>query len=225
MAVINDPTTAANVARVGAVDTASDQSAQHVSIRPLPYGGLGHYAMRYRAVLASTQAATSRLLELRNTGANKIVITKLVIRVMQVAAGTAQENSIDVYRATGFTAVDTVNTTTPVPSVKRTGMGASPGNVNIRGVTLAGAAAGMTGGTLTLDSEPIATCPFLVNTAIPTTANAIWGPYDLIEKSPNAYPLVLAQNEGIVLVNRVLNVTSYGCAFFVEMEYAEVANF
>ena len=195
--------------------------AQHVQLKPIAYGSLGHYRLSYRAGLAATQAANSRVFELRNTSTNLIVLTRLTLRVLQVAAGTAQENSLDCYRLTGFSAVDTTNTTTPVPSLKRTGMGAAPGNVAVRGVTLAGAAAGMTGGTLVKDTNAFASLPFNVAAAINTTT--IWGPLDCLDDVNGTHPFVFAQNEGFDVENRILNVTSYGCAFFLDVSYAEVA--
>lgn len=194
--------------------------SQCVQPRPIAYGSLGHYRLSYRAVLAATQAANSRLFELRNTSTNVIVLTRLVLRVLQIAAGTAQENSLDCFKVTGFTAVDTTNTTTPVPSSKRTSMGAAPGNVALRGVTLAGVAAGMTGGTLTKDATAFATLPFNVATAINVTT--IWGPLDCLDDVNGTHPFVLANNEGFEIENRILNVTSYGCAFYMDLSYAEV---
>jgi hypothetical protein len=222
MAVIEGGTSAA-LAEVGVPGAGiiGANVAQCIQPRPVAYGDKGHYRLSYRAILATAQAANSRLFELRNTGTNLIVLTRLTLRVMQVAAGTAQENSLDCYRLTGFSAVDTTNTTTPVPSLKRTGMGASPGNVAIRGVTLAGAAAGMTGGTLVKDSQMFATLPFNVAAAISTTW--YWGEYNCTDDVNGNHPFTFAQNEGFDVENRVLNVTSYGCAFYLDCSYLETS--
>lgn len=195
--------------------------AQHVTLKGIPYGTLGHYRLTLRSLSDAAQAANARIFELRNTGTNLIIPTRLTLRAMQVAAGTAQENSIDCYRVTGFTAVDTTNTSTPVASVKRTGMGAAPGNVALR--TKTANAAGMTGGALTKDTTAFASLPYNVAAAINTTT--IWGPLDALDDVNGTHPFVFAQNEGFIIENRVLNVTSYGIAWFIDISYAEVAAF
>lgn len=193
----------------------------HVHVKPLEYGALGHYRLAVRINSTTAQAANSRILELRNSGSNLIIPTRMTIRVLQTAAGTAQENSLDCYRVTSFTVVDTTNTTTPVPSPRRTSMAASPGNAQIR--ALNPAAAGMTGGTLTKDSAPFCTIPYNVATAASTTY--IWGPYECFDDTNGTHPFALAQNEGFVVENRVLNATSYGVTWYIDLSYAEVGSF
>lgn len=199
--------------------------AGHVVQRPLEYPAAGgHYRTTLRISSTAAQAANSRILELRNSSAtNFIVPTRLVLRAMQTAAGTAQENSLDVFRVTNFTVLDTTNTVTPTGSVKRTtGMGAYPGGAaQIRHLTLAGAAAGMTGGTLTKDGNLVGTLPYNVAAAIATTTQ--WGPVDVFDDVNGTHPFVLAQNEGIIVENRVLNVTSYGITWYLGIAWAEVA--
>jgi hypothetical protein len=201
--------------------------AAHVHAKPLEYAALGHYRTSVRIVATAAQAANSRIFEIRNTHATNLIIpTRLTLRAMQIAAGTAQENSLDVYKATGFTVVDTTNTVIPTTSVKRTAtMAAYPGGAAVRHLTLAGNAAGMTGGTITLDANILGTIPFWVNTAVPTAPapNPIYGPYDALDDVNGTHPLALVQNEGLVVVNRVLNVTSYGMVWYIDFSWAEVA--
>jgi hypothetical protein len=193
----------------------------NVQTKPIEYGALGHYRTTVRIASTAAQAANSRILELRNTSAtNLIVLTRLSLRALQTAAGTAQENSLDCFRVTGFTAVDTTNTVTPVSSVKRTSMAAYPGGAAIRHLTLSGAAAGMTGGTLTKDTQAFATLPYNVAAAIATTT--IWGPLDCLDDVNGTHPFVFAQNEGFIVENRVLNVTSYGITWYLDVSWAEV---
>lgn len=221
MAVINDPNTAANITAVGEKATSST-GAIHTVLKPLP-SSIGHYRYSVRIVMTAAQAANSRLFEIRNTSATNLIIpTRLTIRAMQFAAGTAQENSIDVFKVTGFTVVDTTNTVTPVPTIKRTSMSAT--TAAIRHLTITGVAAGMTGGTLTKDANPIATMPIWVNTTVPTAPTQNF-PYimDVLDDVNGTHPLVLVQNEGIIVENRVLNVTSYGMAVYIDFSYAEVA--
>src|SRR6185436_7306610 len=139
MATINDPTTATNVQRVGNVSTGN--GAAHVVVKPIPYGSIGHYRTNHRCALVATQAANSRLFEVRNAGTNLLVPTRMLVKWVQTAAHTAAiEDSLDVFKVTSFTVLDNTNTVTPTASVKlTTGMTAPPGNAQIRGVTVAGA--------------------------------------------------------------------------------------
>ncbi len=184
---------------------------------PIPYGTLGHYRASLRINSTAAQAANARLFEVRNAGTNLVVLTRLVLRAVQTAAGTAQENSIDCFKCTTFTAVDTTNTITPAWSLKKTTMGAGA-NVVVR--ALSPAAAGMTGGTLTKDASAFATLPYNVATAINTTT--IWGPLDATDDVNGTHPFVFAQNEGFEIENRVLNVTTYGITWYIDCSVAEI---
>lgn len=222
MATINDPNTAANILAVGE-KAGTVITAAIFQPRPINTS-LGAYRFAARIGSTAAQAANSRLLEIRNSHAtNLCVITRLVMVAIQTAAGTAQENSLDAYRLTSFTALDTTNTTTITPSQKRTsGMSSATSNgVDVR--VLNPNAAGMTGGTLTKDAQALSTFPYLVNTAVPTTPNAIWGPKDVFDDNFGTYPLTLGQNEGIDIENRVLNVTSFGFTWYFECAFTIVA--
>lgn len=220
MAVINDPNTPANVAQVGPVSTLSTQNPLHVMNYPVPCGALGHYRAVARFTLATAQTAASRVWEVRNTHAsNLIVVTRLVIRTIQVTAGTAQSNGLDVFRNLTFSAVDTVGTVTPTAIPKRNGFAASPGAAAIRHVTVAGAAGGMTGGTRTPDASPFHALPIVVVAA----ASAVPNVYDVMDDVNGTHPFVFGNNEGIEIQNRVLNVTSYGVDVYVDFSWAEVS--
>jgi hypothetical protein len=177
--------------------------------------------------LIATQAANSRLFEVRNSGANLIVITRLILKWLQTAAHTAAiEDSIDVFKCTSFSAVDTTNTVTPVPSQKKTaGMTASPGGAAVRGVTIAGAAAGMTGGTLTKDSSSIGQLPQWLLLAQPTAGTVIPAVLDVFDDVNGTHPLVLANNEGIEIENRVLLGAAAGSTLYIDCSWAEVTAF
>ena len=200
---------------------AESASAGHVHVKPIPYGALGHYRLTVRINSTAAQAANSRIFEIRNTHATNLIIpTRLTLRAMQTVAGTAQENSLDCYKVTAFTAVDTTNTVTPTSSVKRSSMAAFPGGAAVRHLTLAGAALGMTGGTLTKDANMFATLPYSVAAAINTTT--LWGPLDALDDVNGTHPFVFTQNEGLIIENRVLNVTSYGVTWYIDFSWAEV---
>jgi hypothetical protein len=201
----------------------------NTNVKPIEYGALGHYRTSVRISSTAAQAANSRIFEIRNTHATNLIIpTRMNIRAIQATAGTLQENSLDVYKVTGFTVVDTTNTVTPVSSVKRgSTMAAFPGGAAVRHLTLAGAAAGMTGGTLTKDTQFFATFPYMVTAgaATATYQPPQWGPYECFDDVNGTHPFVLVQNEGIIIENRVLNVTSMGIVWYIDFCWAEVAAF
>lgn len=208
------------------VDGSIFRAAQVVQ-KPLDYGSLGHYRVNHRCALVAAQAANSRLFELRNTGTNVIVITRLLIKWMQTATHTAAiEDSIDVYKCTTFSAVDTTNTVTPTASVKKTtGMTAVPGNAAIRGVTVAGAAAGMTGGTLTKDGGSIGQLPNWLLAAQPTAGFVYPEVIDNFDDVNGTHPFVFAQNEGIEIENRVLLGAAAGSSVYIDCSWAELTQF
>jgi hypothetical protein len=147
----------------------------------------------------------------------------LNIRWLQTAAHTAAiEDSLDCFKLTGFTVDDTTNTVTPTVSRKKTTMGAAPGNVNIRNVTVAGATAGMTGGTLTKDGSPWAQLPKWLLLAVPTGSEVKADWLDGLDDVNGTHPFVFAQNEGFEVENRVLLGAAAGSSVYIDCCYAEV---
>lgn len=206
--------------------------AAHVHIKPLEYGALGHYRVNHRCVLVNTQAANSRLFEIRNTHATNLIIpTRLIIKWMSLSAHTALiEDSLDVFRVTGFTAVDTTNTVTLTGSVKRTStMAAAPGGASLRGVTVAGAAAGMTGGTLVKDGGSIGQAPIILAQAVMATTDTLFRTpviiHDMFDDVNGTHPFVFAQNEGLIVENRVVLGAAAGSSVYIDFSWAEVAAF
>ena len=197
---------------------------QHSTLKPIPHGSLGHYRSTVRFSLIASQAANSRLWEIRNTATNLIIPTRLEIRWTQTSAHTAAIlDQIALTRATGFTAVDTTNTVTPTPSVRRTsGMAASPGGAAIRHVTVAGAAAGMTGGTLTLDAGASGLVEQFLLAAVPTAGPVTPVVKEFLDDVNGTHPFVLAQNEGIVVSNIALLGAAAGSSVTVDFSWAEV---
>lgn len=206
-----------NGGTVAEVDGTSFRSVRVVQ-KPLDYNALGHYRLSTDVISVAAQVANARILVLRNSAANLIIPTRLVLRAVQVAAGTAQENALDIYKLTNFTVLDTTNTVTPTAEVKRvSGMAAAPGGAQIR---TSNAAAGMTGGTSTKGGR-LGSLPYNVAAAIATTSQ--WGPYDVFDDINGTHPVVLAQNEGLSIENRTLNVTSYGIRWYIDLSWAEVS--
>ena len=201
--------------------------AQHITAKPIPHGALGHYRSSVRFALANAQAAASRLWEIRNTSTNLIIPTRLEVRWTQTAAHTAAIlDALQLFRLTAFTAVDTTNTVTPTASVRRTsGMAAAPGGAAIRHVTVAGVAAGMTGGTLTKDGGFASIIEQWLLLAQPTASTIVPIIKEMLDDVNGAHPFVLAQNEGLEIENQVLLGAAAGSSVTVDFSWAEVTAF
>jgi len=199
--------------------------ALHGHIKPLEYGALGHYRTTHRVALVATQAANSRLWEIRNPGTNLIIPTRMSVQWLATGAHTAAiEDSLDLYKVTGFSAVDTTNTTSPSASVIRGTMAAAPGSAIVRGLTAAGNAAGMTGGTLTKDTNSLYQLPqwfqATLSTTIVTPASR-----DFFAEDFGEHPIVLGANEGLILENRVLLGAAAASSVYIDFSWAEVTAF
>ncbi len=223
MAVFNDPNVAANIARVGEVGTGAT-GAQHVTFKPLPTS-VGHYRITHRCVLVAAQAANSKLFEVRNAHASNLIVpTRLTIKWLTLSAHTALiEDSLDVFKVTGFTVSSTTNVVVLTPSLKRASMGAT--SAVIKGVTAAGAAAGMTGFTAIKDASPFAQLPkILPQAAMAITETADRNPslLDALDDVNGTHPFVLNPNEGLMIENRVLLGAAAGSSVYIDFSFAEV---
>lgn len=220
MAVLEGAVSAA-LAGVGA----ESGSGLHVTLKPTPPGALGHYRTSHRCNVVANQAANSRLFELRNAHAsNLIVIQRLRITVVETSAHTAAlDNSLDVYRLTSFSVSSTTGTVTPVASKLRTSYAAiDTAATLLRGVTVAGAAAGMTGATLTKDTAPLFQVPIFYLAVVPTAGPTVTSTFDYTPAATGESPLVLAQNEGFLIENRALFGAAGQAAVYIDVAWAEV---
>lgn len=192
-------------------------------VMPLPYGTLGHYRSTVRFSLVASQAANSRLWEIRNTTTNYIIPTRLNIQWTQTAAHTASiRDSLQLFRCTSFTAVDTTNTVTPTVSPRKATMAAAPGGAAIRHVTVAGASAGMTGGTLTKDGGFSSAIEIWLIQTTSATIQLMPVTKEMLDDVNGTHPFVLAQNEGLELENEVLLGAAAGSSVVVDFSWAEV---
>jgi hypothetical protein len=222
---IRIPTAGGSELALKAIDNGDSSYSLDLSKQYLRHGALGHYKVSTRFSMATSQNAASRLFEIRNTGANLLVPLRCMVSVLPAGTITAAYRAqFALHKATGFSAVDTVNTVTPVAIAKRlSDMAAAPGGAAIRHVTVAGAAAGMTGGTITESANALSQLTAWVATAAATTYPV---EKDLLASFAAEHPLVLAANEGVTLQNvaagsataNVLDVT-------MEFAWAEVAAF
>lgn len=201
--------------------------AVNVQVKPIEYGALGHYRVNHRCVIVNSQAANSRLFEVRNTHAtNLIVPTRLIIKWITSSAHTAiLEQSLDCYKLTGFSVSSTTNTVTPTASSKRTSMAAAPGAAAIRGVTVAGASAGMTGFTSTKDGGSFYQLPMIeALTVMATTETLSRIPLvgDVFDDVNGTHPFVFVQNEGFLIEQRVVEGATGGASVYIDFSWAEV---
>lgn len=202
----------------------------HVTAKPLSIGSGGHYRCATRTRLVNTQAANSRLFEMRNPSATLLlVLLKLHIQWFTLATDlhTATiEDSLDVYKATSFSVVDpTGSPVTPLTTKART---SDPSSIaEVRANALAGLAAGITGGTLTMEASPYTQLGKALLAA--PVATAVPPPKDELilipELGDGQHPLVLAQNEGIVVANRVVLGAAAGSSVLIAAQWAEVSAF
>ena len=200
---------------------------QHVTLKPIPFGALGHYRSTVRFALVANQAANSRLWEIRNTHAtNLIVPTRLFVQWTQIANHTASiRDSLQLFRLTNFSAVDTTNTVTPTVSPKRASMAAVPGGAAIRHVTVAGNSAGMTGGTLTKDGGASSMIEQWLIQTTSATIQLVPAQRELLDDVNGTHPFVLVQNEGLMIENEVLLGAAAGSSVVVDFSWAEVTAF
>ena len=232
MAVINDPNTAANITQVGPVDTSVNEFAAHVSVRPDSCGSLGHYlAHVFTGNIAAGAGALSELVQLRYTGTNKVIVYDVTIEHFRSlgTAFAAGNYLFDLIKATAWT-VDGTGGGTQVPEKLRTSMAAPTATVRVSTTAALGA------GTKTLNTNPFRAVRGIVSVAIngmmlgsiSATANITVGypgsvPLTLDSNTPNAYPIVLVQNEGIVIRATVPGTGVWEAAFTIR--FAEVTNY
>lgn len=175
--------------------------AANVHAKPIDYGTLGHYRVAVAVPLAASQAANSRLFELRNSGSNLIVPT--VIDVEALAVGDVSPEQLlwlAMFGCTNFTAVDTANVITPQSMVVRpTGMSAAPGGAQIR--VCNAVSAGMTGWTATKDGGPHS---YLVTWMSSSAADRPARVKRFVDpRDQSTHPPVYAANQGFVIENSV----------------------
>lgn len=199
----------------------------HAHLKPLDYsspgGNLGHYRTALRVVLSAAQAANSRLFEIRNTGSNLLVPTMIDVSVLPIGGvATAYWLALDLYRCLSFSTVDTINTATPTSSTLRTsGMSAYPGNAQVRYLTPAGHAAGMTGGTMTKEAFPLASLIAWMASVSATSQPVV--KQLLGDPARGAHPPVFAQNEGFVIENALAgSATTNQILMGIDISWAEV---
>lgn len=210
-------------------------SPLHVESRPISYGALGHYRFSVQTgTLAAALAANAVVFSARWGDATRLaVITKLKARFMPLTPFTAatltDHTSFDAYIGRTFTASHTGGTALTLTgnSFKTR---ASMGTTLFTDIRIASTAA-LAGGTITLDPHPFAQSLRKGNRVNPAAATeeVIMPTTDGMDMDfwmgDGDHPVVLAQNEGIVIRNRTVWPAAGTGILMVSMGWAEVTAF
>lgn len=225
MGVLSSPTSPFEKQEIGPKSSLTVQGGAHVSAKPIPHGALGHYRTTHRCAIVITQAANSHLWAVRNAHVTRLIVPiSIRLKWLQIGAHTAAiEDSIDIYKATSFSVVHTTNTVTPITTRYRTDFPDPTTDAVVRGITVAGIAAGMTGQTATLETNPFAQLPQWLLAALPTASTVLF--QELFYEANTAdgeHPFVLKQNEGIIIANRVLLGAAASSSLYIDFSFALV---
>jgi hypothetical protein len=207
--------------------------AQHVTIKPLPHGSLGHY--RYAGTtgtIAAALAALGQIFYVRWVDATRFfVLHKLQVRFQALTpftAGTLTDFGFDLVKVTAVSAGGGgTDVGTLVKTRMRSTMGASL--LDATGLVRIASTAALTALT-TVDATSIAQSlgdAQRVNPAAATEEAIVNDPTltYIADMANGEYPLVLAQNEGLVVRNRTVWPVAGTGIFQVEMVWSEVTAF
>lgn len=207
----------------------------HITSKPIPYGSLGHYRLAVNTgTLAAALAASAVVFSARWTDTTRFaVITKLRTRFLPLTLFTAatltDHTSFDAFIGRTFTASHTGGTalTLTGDSFKtRTSMGAT-----LFGDLRIATTAALGGGTITLAPHAFAHSIRKGNRVNPAAATeeAIQPTTDGMDldfdMGGGDHPIVLAQNEGIIIRNRTVWPAAGTGILTVTMCWAELTAF
>jgi hypothetical protein len=178
-----------------------DAPFKSIRVSPMPTSPFGGWRLGLRTgVLPFALAAGAEVFQLRNTASTPIVIRRLGVGfVTTTAFSAAGEISFGATIARSWSAAGTGGTAVSLASnnaKKRTTFN-SPSGMEIRYATTAALGAG----TKTLDTDDVSVVAGWSGgqgTTLPAAIDNLW------DTTSEDYPIVLAQNEGIVVRNKVL---------------------
>jgi hypothetical protein len=203
--------------------------ALRTALRPLEYGNVqGRILGHYRAVAVTTAAApaaNSVLAALRWTDpASYLVLLRARCFITVVTAVTAQRNDPLVLTvARSYTARDATNATAVVISGNNQKARSNMGSSLVANLDVASAAAGLTGGTKTVDANPHYSVNIGASGLVGLGTNG--GGEFMNAENNYLHPIVLGANEGI-LVDWGATILSTGTVTAtVELAWAEVTLF
>jgi hypothetical protein len=205
---------------------------EHFTLKPLSYGTLGydgptgHYRTRFRLQPPASTVAASPLWTIRNAGPLLVVLTRLVLRISQIAiAGTAQADRIAAVHYSGMVSDPTTNFSNPTMSIKRGSTMAPAPTATVFQWTGAGTTGMSSPAADSVSNGTIAELPFIVSAAAINTTT-IWGPLDVLDDMNGAHPFALATNEAIKILSGGLTMgIPPGIAIHIDCSWAEVPAF
>lgn len=223
---------------VAEVDGSTFRAAR-VAARPIDYGAFGHYRMQavtgtLAAALAAGTASAGHVFAFRWGDATRIcVVTKFKTRFLPLTPFTAatltDHTSFDAFICRSYTASHaggTALTPTSNNQKMRTSMGAS-----LLTDARISTTAALTNGTETFDAQAFAQSLRKGNRVNPTAATeeVIMPTVDALDldldMSSGDHPIVLAQNEGIVVRNRTVWPAAGTGILSVSIAWAELSAF
>jgi hypothetical protein len=172
-------------------------------------------------LLPAGLAAGAAIFSLRNLSANSILVRRAGIGFVTTTAFTAaQLISFGLSVARNFTASDTGGTAiafTGNNAKHRTSLGTA-NSLDARVATTAALGAG----TRTIDANSVAMQAGWSGAAGTTIAPAL---NNLLSHDPGDYPILLAQNEGLLILNTAVFGAGGAGSAFIALEFAEVGAF
>lgn len=206
--------TTANIMEVEA-----NTRAARVTLRPEDYGSLGIYSNgNVSGVMAANLAANAPIVSARWTDAAKLCLIKRV--TFSAAAGatvfTAGVALFNLFVARSYTVVDSGGTSI-LPSGNQAKMRTSGMGTTLFGDMRISSTATLTAGTRTLDSNPISS---IAAGVLATAGSNIVNPFAMVDQRPGEHPLLLAQNEGIVIQATVPATGTW--QFGVKIDWTEI---
>lgn len=206
--------TQANVMEVEAATKAA-----RVTLRAEDYGSLGIYSVgNVSGVMAANLGAAAPIFSARWTHATNLCLIKRV--TLSVAEGatafTAGAALFNLFVARSYTVVDSGGTSI-LPSGNQSKLRTSGMGTTLFGDIRLSSTATLTAGTRTLDSNPIAS---LACGVLATAGSLILAPWAMLDQRPGEHPLILAQNEGIVLQATVPATGTW--QFGVKVDWTEI---
>jgi hypothetical protein len=230
MAVINDPSTASQIAQVGMAST-TVWTPVHTTSGPLPVGTGGAYRLSMvSGTLAAAIAANSELFQFRYvTAANRVCLVHgiSVSAGANVAATAAAILSLRATVARSWSAAGSGGTrATMTTNNQKLRTNHQTSEVNDIGMATTGA---LTAGTKTLDAQDIGGVAYGVGTGAITVSV----PINLVPKTnllgdfggTLAFPLVLVNQEGFVIRTGIIQPATMTWNLTVDVAWSEVQAF
>lgn len=206
--------------------------ALRVTPRPVEYGALGSYRMAAFSGLMATIAAgtgsAGHVFAFRWSDATRLCLVRLLKINYTVVTGftAAQELSFDAFVARGYTADHGGGTALTLGGnnqKKRTSMGTSL--VTTAASARIASATALTGSSFTLDANPILVGAGKTLAAAATVQDIAFSELMDMTDGGAEHPIVLAQNEGIVVRNGILMGAGGTVRMGIQFAWEEVSSY